>query len=132
MAFVLTLLLLLGTAGQNLKVENSWMRVSGKGMNSALYFEIVNNSDKPDTLYKVTSGLAKMVQMHETFKKGDMMGMREVKQVVIQPHSTFKFEPGAHHVMLINLKEDMPKGYTGKVTLYFKTAGKVELEPKAK
>ena len=57
-----------------------------------------------------------------------MMGMREVENVVIKPHSTFQFKPGAHHVMFINLKNDIKKGEKTEVTLYFKVAGKMKVE----
>ena len=88
MILILSLLTFLNFNTPKLKVENVWIRPADKGMNSAMYFKIVNHSDKPDTLYKAASITAELVQIHETFKKNGLMGMREVKYIVIKPHST--------------------------------------------
>ena len=111
-----------------IEIQNAWLRTASAGMNTAMFFDIVNNSDKADTLYKVESDLAELVQIHETYKNGDMMGMREVKNVVVKPKSNFKFKPGGHHVMFINLKNDIKEGEKSEVTLYFKVAGKMKVE----
>ena len=71
-----------------LEVKDGWVRPAGKGMNTAFYFKVENNTDKADTLLSVKSGVAKMVQMHETFKKDGMMGMREIKAIPVNSKST--------------------------------------------
>ncbi|MCK7523440.1 MAG: copper chaperone PCu(A)C [Ignavibacteriales bacterium] len=69
---------------------------------------------------KLNLNLAGIVEIHETYDAGnDMMGMREVKQIVIPAKTTFELKPGAHHVMLMKLKQDIKKGYVGDVTLIF-------------
>jgi copper(I)-binding protein len=109
-------------------INNAWIRTSAMGSNTALFFEVVNSSDKPDTLFSAESNLAKAVEVHETFKReNDMMGMRKVKFVVIPPNSTIKFKPRDLHVMLINLNKDMKLNDKGEVTLVFKTAGKIKV-----
>jgi len=60
------------------------------------------------------------------------MGMREVGQIVIPAKSSFELKPGAHHVMLMKLKQDIKKGYVGEVTLHFKSAGKIIIKAEAK
>ena len=120
MILFLSLLAILNFHAPKLKIDNAWLRPAAKGMNSAMYFEIVNNSDKPDTLYKVASSAAELVQIHETFKQNGLMGMREVKYVVVKPHSTLRFQPGGYHVMFINLKKDFKVNIKEEVELYFK------------
>ncbi len=128
MILFLSLITLLNFQAPKLKVENVWLRPAAKGMNSAMYFEIVNNSDKPDTLFKVTSSAAELVQIHETFKKDGLMGMREVKFVVIKPHSTLKFQPGGYHVMFIKLKKDLKVKSKENAVLYFKHEGMIKVK----
>jgi hypothetical protein len=112
-----------------IEVKNPWIRISAKGSNTALFFDVVNKSDKPDTLLNAESDLAELVEVHETFKKeNDMMGMRKVKFVIIPPNSTVKFKPRDLHVMLINLKNDLKSGDKGKATLHFKKSGKHSFE----
>ena len=125
---LLLVLIFFVLAGDKIRIENAWLRPSSRGFNSALYFDVKNGTDFPDTLYKVESDLAKLVQIHETYKKGDKMGMREVKKVGIKPHSIFSFKPGGHHIMLIKLQKDLKEKSSGEVTLYFKSAGKIKLK----
>jgi len=115
------------------KIVDPWMRVGAQGQATGLFFKIENNSDKADTLYKVEFEPAGKVEIHETYDAGDdMMGMREVGQIVIPAKTTFELKPGAHHVMLMKLKKDITKGYEGTVTLYFKKAGKIVIKAQAK
>ncbi len=128
MILILSLLTLLNFNTPKLNVENVWIRPADKGMNSAMYFKIVNNSDKPDTLYKAASTTAELVQIHETFKKNGLMGMREVKYIVIKPHSTLTFKPGGYHVMFIKINKDFKLKSKVDAALYFKVAGKINVK----
>jgi len=119
-------LFLLSTSGDNIQVKDAWIRPADTGMNSALYFKIVNESDKADTLYKVTLEDAGMVMIHESYKKGDMMAMRMVDDIVIKPHSTFELKPGGFHIMLMMLKKDLKKDDEKEFELYFKSGKKIK------
>ncbi|MBZ0200615.1 MAG: copper chaperone PCu(A)C, partial [Ignavibacteriaceae bacterium] len=100
MNYLLALLSFVLLQQGGLKVENAWVRNVSAGMNSALFFDVVNSGSEADTLIKVDCNAAQIVQMHETFEEGDMMGMRVIKAVVIKAKSTFKFKPMANHVIL--------------------------------
>lgn len=130
--FLILLSLLNFTSKGNLQVKDGWIRPAGKGMNTAFYFKAVNNSDKADTLLSVKSDVAKMVQMHETFNKDGMMGMRQVKAIPIQPKSTLEFKPGGYHVMVMNLNKDLKKGDSAQFTLHFKYAGNITVKAPVK
>jgi len=133
MNLLLALLLVFSNPSDKIKIVDPWMRVGAQGQATGLFFKIENNSDKADTLYKVEFELAGKVEIHETYDAGDdMMGMREVGQIVIPAKSTFELKPGAHHVMLMKLKQDIKKGYIGDVTLHFKKAGKILIKAEAK
>ncbi len=122
------LLMIFAVQQDTLQIENAWIRPSSKGMNSALYFDVKNSTDDPQTLYKVESDIAKLVEIHETYKKGDKMGMRRVESVVIKPKSTFRFKPGRHHVMLIRLKQELKEGSEYEFILYFKNRGEYKIK----
>jgi copper(I)-binding protein len=112
---------------QRIEIKNAWIRNGSEGMNTALFFDVINSAESADTLFKVVSDAAELVQIHETFMRGDMMGMREVSNVVIESNSTFNFKPGAHHVMFINLKRNLPEGENEEVILFFKKTGEVKI-----
>ncbi|MCX8105847.1 MAG: copper chaperone PCu(A)C [Ignavibacterium album] len=131
MNLVLAFLLLISSPDEKIKIKDPWMRVSAQGQTTALFMKIENPTDKPDTLYKVECDFVNKAEIHETYQQGEMMGMREVPFVVIQPKSTFELKPRAHHIMLIKLKRDLKKGDEGEIVLYFKNAGKITIKAKA-
>jgi len=130
MKLLLGFLTLLIFTGNKIEVKDAWVRTGAEGLNSALYFKIENNSDKPDTLFKVSSDAAQVVQIHETYKENDMMGMREVKYIAVKPHSATEFKPGSYHVMLMNLKKDLKKGDTIEFTLHFISEDNINIQAK--
>jgi len=133
MNLLFALLMIFSNPSDKIKIVDPWMRVGAQGQATGLFFKIENNSEKADTLYKIEFELAGKVEIHETYDAGDdMMGMREVGQIVIPAKSSFELKPGAHHVMLMKLKQDIKKGYEGNVTLYFKQSGKIVIKAQAK
>ena len=101
-------------------------------MATALYFTIENNGSSADTLFAVSSDVSKMIQIHETYSTGDMMGMREVKFLVVEPNSEFKLKPGSHHIMVMRLIKDISINEEVDFTLHFKNAGDVNINAKAR
>lgn len=130
------LLLVLFTAGfvfaqsgnkLQLSVNDSWIRPAAQGANSAFFFQLVNQSDKPDTLIAVKFAHSEVVELHETFKKkNDMMGMRAVKSVAIPAKGTVVFKPRDLHIMLIGLTKDVKLGETYELKLVLKKAGEIK------
>ncbi|MGA8263742.1 MAG: copper chaperone PCu(A)C [Ignavibacteriaceae bacterium] len=130
--FLVLISLLNFSYGGKLEVKDGWVRPAGKGMNTAFYFNAINNSNKADTLLSVKSSVAKMVQMHETFSKNGMMGMRQIKVIPIKAKSTLEFKPGGYHVMVMNLKKDLKIGSLAEFTLHFKYAGNITVKAPVK
>ena len=129
MVLFLPLLALLNSFSPKVKIENAWLRPAVRGMNSALYFNLNNVTNKADALYKVTSRVAELVQLHATVKNADgTMGMKEIKQIAIPANSVVKFEPGGYHVMLINLKKNLRVNSKIEFIFYFKTGGEVKVK----
>ncbi|MEJ2617221.1 MAG: copper chaperone PCu(A)C, partial [Ignavibacteriaceae bacterium] len=95
---IITLASVFISNGNKVEVKDAWLRTGAEGLNTALYFKIENNSEKPDTLYKVSSDIAQHVMMHETYKKDGMMGMRGIKDIIVKPDSSVEFKPGGYHV----------------------------------
>jgi copper(I)-binding protein len=111
-----------------LTIINPWFRPAAEGSNTAFFFEAVNNSDKPDTLFKAESQLSELVEVHETYSKGnDIMGMRRIDFVEIPPKSVVKFKPRDLHIMLLRLNTNLKIGEKGKIKLFFKRNGIVEI-----
>lgn len=119
------------TSDESFIISDSWIRPGTKNRNTAAFMKIVNNTDFDDTLFAVSSNLAKATEIHETFTaENDMMGMRHVDYVIIPKKSSMELKPGSFHIMLIGLNSDLDNGDSGKITLRFSKAGDVQLVSK--
>jgi copper(I)-binding protein len=103
------------------------MRIANKGMNTALYFDINNLTSKDYELVDVSSDIAKVVQVHETYKQGDNLGMRKVESITIKGKTIFHLAPGGFHIMVIRLKENLRAGDKKEFTLTFRNHGKIKI-----
>ena len=109
-------------------ISNTWMRPGSTNRNTAAFMTITNNMNANDTLYAVSTDLAKVAQIHETYKKeNDMMGMRHVDYIVIPSKSIVELKPGSFHIMLIGLNKDLSLDQQAKIKLLFKVKGEVEV-----
>ena len=127
MAVIILFLSIINLLSPQIKIENAWMRTANKGMNAALYFDIKNQTPKDYELVEVSSDIAKVVQIHETYKQGENLGMRKVESVTIKSRTTFHLAPGGFHVMVIRLQENLKPGDKKNFTLTFKNQGKIKI-----
>lgn len=105
------------------------VRPAASGGTSAAYFVYKNPLAKADTLLSVNADFAEMVQVHESYKTEDgMMGMREQKEVVVQPAGEIQFKQGGLHIMLMDLNEELQVGDSVAVKLEFAAAGEVVIK----
>jgi periplasmic copper chaperone A len=112
--------------GEGIAVEGQWARPGNEGRMSAGYFLISNFEEEPDTLIGVSSNVAQLTEIHESYEQEEgMMGMRERPVVVIPPKSTIRFEPGGLHVMFIQLTKPLIEEETFDLTLHFAKQGDI-------
>ena len=118
--------------GDDIVIKDQWMRPGAEKMVTALYFTLENNGSEADTLYAVETDIAKMVQIHETYSNGDVMGMREIGKIIIDPGSSVRLKPGGTHIMVMRLKRDINIGDKIEFVLHFKNAGDISITTEAK
>jgi copper(I)-binding protein len=129
---VLAVFLIIFNPGDDIVIKDQWIRPGAEKMATALYFTLENNGSEADTLYAVETNIAKMVQIHETYSSGDVMGMREIGKIIIEPESSVKLEPGGMHIMVMRLKKDINKRDEIEFKLHFKNAGSITIQAEAK
>ncbi len=125
---LLAALFVITVAAPKIEITEVWMRPNGEGMNTAVFAKIKNNSDKPDTLFAVESGLAKVVEIHESYEKDGKMKMRKIDYLVVPAKKTVEMKPGGLHIMLIKLKQDIKKGEKHEIGFKFRKAGTVKVK----
>ena len=112
-----------------IKVDQVWARATpGNAKSGAIYLTVTNTGTAPDTLEGIASTpAAEHADLHEMKMTNNVMEMRPVKSVTIDPGKSVVLEPGGYHIMLTGLKGPLKEGQTVLLTLNFDHAGKQEV-----
>lgn len=94
----------------------------------AAYLIIDNRGSKADKLIAASSPASASVELHTMQMDGNIMRMREVPTIELQPGTKLTMKPGdGYHLMLIGLKQPLKAGDKFPLTLTFERAGKVDV-----
>jgi copper(I)-binding protein len=110
----------------DIQIDHAWSRAAMAGRTGVVFLTI-NDTGKPDRLVKVASPVAENAELHETIDDHGVMKMRLVAGLAVEPGKPVTLEPGAHHIMLMNLKQALMPGQTVPVTLTFERAGEIKV-----
>lgn len=111
-----------------IEITNAWARPGRINGVSAIYMTVLNGSAETDTLISLSSTVAGLVELHETFElEDDMMGMREAEEPLFPGRSVVTLRPGGLHVMLMQLQEAINEGDEVELILNFALAGEVSV-----
>ncbi len=110
-------------------VSDAYTRATAPGQQVAGGFmRIENKGNVPDQLLSASSSAAGEVQLHEMGMEGNVMKMRQVKDIAVPANGTVELKPGGFHLMFLNLKGPFVAGETVPVKLKFAKAGDVEVK----
>ena len=112
----------------NIKIENAYTRATAPGQQVAGGFLKIDNKGNADQLIGASSPAAGEVQLHEMAMDGNVMKMRQVKDIPIPAGGSVELKPGGYHLMFLNLKGPFVAGQTVPVKLKFAKAGEMELK----
>jgi len=114
------------TAG-SLTISHGWTRAAGANATGAGFMTIRNTGPQPDRLLSAATPIARSVELHTSFRDGDVMRMRPVPNIEIPPGQTVELRPGGNHIMLIGLAEPLRQGSAITLTLTFERAGETRV-----
>ena len=122
-----------GAFAQNAKVgsmqiENAYTRATVPGQQVAGGFMKIENKGGTDLLVSASSPVAGEVQLHEMAMEGNVMKMRQVKDIPVPAGGMVELKPGGMHLMFMNIKAPLASGETVPVKLKFAKAGEVEVK----
>ena len=110
-------------------VSDAYTRATVPGQQVAGGFlKIENKGNIPDQLISASSPVAGEVQLHEMAMDGNVMKMRQVKDIAVPANGSVELKPGGYHLMFLNLKGPFVAGETVPVKLKFAKAGDVEVK----
>jgi hypothetical protein len=118
-----------GYVAGDLRIGHPTARVTKPGQTSgAAYLTIENNGKQIDKLIAASAAIASSTQLHSMAMDGNVMRMREVADIEIQPGTKVMLRPGdGYHIMLLGLKKPLNAGDKFPLTLTFEKIGKVEV-----
>jgi copper(I)-binding protein len=122
-----------GAFAQNAKVgsvqiENAYTRATVPGQQVAGGFMKIENKGAADQLISASSPVSGEVQLHEMAMDGNVMKMRQVKDIAVPAGGAVELKPGGLHLMFMNIKAPLTAGETVPVKLKFAKAGEVEVK----
>lgn len=103
------------------QVEGAWVRPTVPGQKGTGAFMRITARDGM-RLVGVSSPVAGVVEVHEMKMEGGVMKMRAVPALELPAGQTVELKPGGYHVMLMDLKNALPRDTTVPMTLMFKDA----------
>ena len=114
----LLLALLAAPASAQVIVNDAWVRGTVPGQKgTGAFMQLTSPSDL--TLVGVASPAAKVAEIHEMARDGNVMRMRAVDKLVLPAGKAVELKPGGYHVMLMDLVHPLREGDTIPVTLTF-------------
>jgi periplasmic copper chaperone A len=126
-----TMLLACGALhAQTVEVKGAWVRATVPGqMGTGAFMKIT--AREGTRLVGVSTPVAGVAELHEMKMEGDIMKMRALPGFDLPAGKTVELKAGGNHVMLMDLKQPLPKGSSVPLTLRFKdakgTESKIEL-----
>ena len=119
---------------QHLAVTGAWAKAKSAGDMTGAFGTLENSGAEDITVVSATSPAAAAVELHETAAGADgAMAMQEIEGGFVVPAGgEYVLEPGANHLMLMGLTDDLLAGETLAITLELGDGSTLEMEATAK
>lgn len=103
-------------------VTDAWIRATVAGQQgTGGFMKLTAREDL--RLVRVSSPAAQVAEIHEMrMGANNVMEMRPMTGLDLPKGKTVELKPGSYHLMLMSLKQTLPKDSTIPVTLFFKDA----------
>lgn len=107
--------LISATANAQVTIKDAWIRATVAPQKvTGAFMHITSKQDAK--LIAVSSNIADSAEIHSMEMEGDMMKMREMKDLPLPAGKAIELKPGGMHIMLFGLKKAVKEGE--KITLH--------------
>ncbi|MGF1614094.1 MAG: copper chaperone PCu(A)C [Gammaproteobacteria bacterium] len=109
--------------------ETAWARETPPGVvNGAAYVTLTNQGADTDRLVAARGTVSERIELHTHLLEGEVMTMRQVESIPLEPGARTVLQPGGDHLMLIGLTQPLVAGERFPLTLEFEKAGPMTVE----
>jgi periplasmic copper chaperone A len=123
LAFILTSPALAQTP--SVTVEHAWARATPASGKVGGVFLTLTDTGAADQLVGVSSPVGEKAELHQTIRDGNVMRMRPLEALLLEPGKKVALQPGGAHIMITGLKQQLKPGQTFPLTLNFAKASPV-------
>ncbi|AVO48417.1 hypothetical protein C6568_03465 [Melaminivora suipulveris] len=113
--------LLVGAARAEVTISDAWVRATVPQQQATGAFMQIRSSEAV-RLVQVQSPVAGVAEVHEMAMEGDVMKMRALPALPVPASQALTLRPGGHHVMLLDLKQQVKAGDSVPLSLIFESA----------
>ncbi|HEY4135912.1 MAG TPA: copper chaperone PCu(A)C [Alphaproteobacteria bacterium] len=112
-----------------LTIAQPWARATpGAIRTGAVYLTVSTQGGAPDRLVGAETPRAGKAGLHAQIMDGDIMRMRDVKAVEVNPGEPAVLKPGGLHIMLEQLNAPLREKDHFPLTLIFEKAGRIDVD----
>ncbi|WP_432451889.1 copper chaperone PCu(A)C [Agarivorans sp. QJM3NY_29] len=110
----------LAFAADTLEVSEPYARATPPNApTSAIFLSMHNTSEQAISLISASTPAAGRVELHTMLMDGDIMQMRQVRQIEVPAKGTVELKPGGFHLMLFDLQKAFIEGEQLQLYLNF-------------
>jgi len=116
--FAVATLLLAASSFAQVTVKDAWIRSTvAQQKTTGIFMQL--QSDKDMKLVAARTPVAELVEFHQMAMHDDMMHMHALNSVALPAGKEVALQPGATHLMVLDLKQQVHAGSKVPVTLVF-------------
>jgi periplasmic copper chaperone A len=109
----------------SVRVDAASIRWLPAGVPAGGYATLTNFGDRPEVLTAAMSPAFGSISIHRSVRRGAIVQMEPVNEILINPHSTLDFESMGYHFMLFDARQSLEHTAQVDLTLYFKDGGSI-------
>lgn len=106
-------------SGGAVQVSDAWVRETIPGQSVGAAYMRIRSKERLD-LIGVKSKVSRSAEIHQMSMQGGVMKMRELSIVRVDPDREVRLEPGATHVMLVDVRRPLTPGEKVALRLIFR------------
>lgn len=110
-------------AAEPVRIDDAWVRGTVAQQRATGAFMRLRSS-APVRLVAATSPAAARTEIHEMRMEGDVMRMREIGGIDLEPGKAVQLAPGGYHLMLLDLAQPARQGERILLVLTFESRGR--------
>ncbi|WP_131098611.1 copper chaperone PCu(A)C [Streptomonospora litoralis] len=112
----------------DIAVSGAWVPVPARPDVGAAYLTVQNSGAEDDALVGAASTASQTTQIHTTeITESGASTMKQVEEVPLPAGGAAQLEPGGHHIMIMDIAEELAVGDTVTLTLSFDSGAEVRV-----